>query len=67
MAEFKSPTEYLVEAMEDFNRSEPQEFILVWANEENEVVVRSNTGTLGCLGLLEFAKHYLVETRIREK
>jgi hypothetical protein len=61
----KSPTEYLVEAMEDFSRSEPREFILVWSNEENEIVVRSNTGTTGCLGLLEFAKWFVIGERVK--
>ena len=38
----KTPTEVLMETMEDFSRSEPLHVVIVYLNEADEIDVRTN-------------------------
>ncbi len=60
-----TPTEVLMEVMEDFASSEPKDFVVVWNNSDHEVVLKSNSGAVEVLGLLEYAKEFVIEHRIR--
>jgi hypothetical protein len=49
-------TEVLVRAMEDFGVSEPRAVVVLYTNEDDDVVCHTNVKRVEAVGLLEVAK-----------
>lgn len=56
-----SPSGILMHAMEDFSRSEPDDLLLIYTNQDGELVVIGTGGTVAGLGLLAAAKHSILK------
>ena len=57
-----TPSQMLMECMEEFSKIEPVDAIIVWTDEEGDMVWRSTTNQLSKrVGLLECAKNYILE------
>ena len=57
-----SPTQMLMDCMDEFSKVEPVDAIIVWTDEEGDLVWRATTNQLSKkVGLLECAKTYILE------
>ena len=53
---YRTGTETLIAAMEEFGQSEPKAVVVIYANEDGEVLISGNTGKCMALGLIETGK-----------
>lgn len=52
-----TPADLLMEVMEDFGETEPVDVLVVYTNENEELVMKSNCRRTTLVGLLECAKN----------
>ena len=58
----KSATQIVLETMEEFSRSEPRQIVILFTNEDDQLVIKTNTSRAGAVGMLECAKRMVLDT-----
>jgi len=61
MDDSKSATEILMSAMEDFGGSEPRAIIVIFSNEDEDIIIRSNMRRAEAVGFCEIAKDMILK------
>lgn len=57
----ESPSQILIETLEDFSRSEPTHLLILYINEQGDLVYRSNIDSVTIrIGLCETAKSFFI-------
>ena len=62
----RSASQVLMDALSDFTSSEGQSVILVYTNDQEDVVVKSNCRRPEAIGLIEIAKHMIMNSHEHE-
>ena len=57
----KTPSEMVIECLDDFSASEPKDLIIVFSNDEGELIWATNLSETRAIGLLECAKHWILK------
>ena len=54
--EIKSPSEILIRVLEDFGRSEPDEVMVIYTNQDGHLMVVAPPDSAKSIGMMEIAK-----------
>lgn len=56
-----TPTELLMKCAQDFSACEPKEIVIIYTNEEDDIVVEAHISRTHALGIIEAAKQIVLE------
>jgi len=57
---WRTANETVISAMEEFSVAEPKAVVIIFTDENGDVIIKGNTGKCLALGLIENAKHMIL-------
>ena len=60
MAETRSSPDVLIQALEEFGKSEAKAVVVIFTDEANEIVIMSNASRSQWIGLCEYGKQSII-------
>lgn len=61
---WRTANETVISAMEEFSTSEPKAVVIIFTDHNGDIIIKGNTGKCLALGLIENAKHLILNGNI---